>query len=125
MGRTKRGKTRQPNPLKPAPPKQLGQVATTMRVVATPVLGHFYSIDTVDDVIAIYLFSGKKERRVDQFYWEAPEPVVLVDIPVGSMIYYLGKHHLSQLQGTYHKIGYGEYFGYIPTENAIFYELGE
>jgi len=105
-----------------------------MRVVDEPVLGRFYAVDyrwwnENDDCGMIALYSGRREPGKEYYHgggmWEEGEPVILVEIPSGSMVYYLGKHYLSELRGEFHKIGYGEYFGYVKTTSVMFYDLGE
>ena len=83
MSKTKRGKTRQPNPVKPAPQKQLGQDATTMRVVDEPVLGRFYAVDyrwwnENDDCGMIALYSGRREPGKEYYLdFKAANPPLL------------------------------------------------
>lgn len=98
--------------------------ATTMKMVAEPVCGKFYAIDYIWETTQpqiIELYSGRLGPRHG-----APE--VLVDMPAGSMVFYLGKHSVPGLgyaQEKYYKLGYGEFFGFVRVASVNFYELGE
>lgn len=109
--------------------KKLGKKATTMKVVASPVSGRFYAIDTPwydeQGMSCINLYSGKRKPFVNGIpYWPG-EPIVLEEIVPGSMIYYVGEEEVKELVGTYHKVGFKDYFGFLRRESVVFYDLGD
>lgn len=96
-----------------------------MKMVAEPVCGKFYAIDYIWETVQplqphiIELYSGRRGPRHG-------EPTVLVDMPAGSMVFYLGKHSVPDLgHEKYHKLGYGEFFGFVRVASVSFYDLGD
>lgn len=139
MSKTKRRKERKPNLVKPTPGKRelLGRPATTMKVVRTPVPGSFYAVEYVwnhhsysehpdSDNPAICLLSGKRAAP-DLASWDfnLGMPGVFTELYSGSMIYYLGDEMVRELGGVFHKVGYGEFFGYLSVGSVMFYDLGD
>lgn len=110
--------------------KQLGREATTMKVVAKPVPGRFYAIDTPwydeQGMSCINLYSGKRQPPTsdDEDGWSR-QPIVLEEIFPGSIIYYVREEEVKELVGTYHKVGFKDYFGFLRPKSVIFYDLGD
>lgn len=109
--------------------KQLGREATTMKVVASPVPGRFYAIDTPwypdEGLCFINLYSGKRKPFVNGIHYWPGEPIVLEEIVPGSMIYYVGEEEVKELVGTYHKVGFKDFFGFLRPGGVVFYDLGD
>lgn len=116
MSKTKRGKTRLPNRLKPLKKEKLGRAAAMMKVVEEPTPGLFYSI-------AHKLYDGDVDLLSEKVCRDGR--VVIAEIPSGSMVWFLGGNQPPELLGKFYKVGYGEYFGYVSKYSVMFFDLGE
>lgn len=102
---------------------------TKMNVVRRPVLGQFYSIDQKYDSIEAWedpdehyiAFYGPNTELVESKDYMFERQVLLKNIPVGSVIYYVEPVTIRGVE--FHKIGFEDTFGFVSKEWAYFREI--